>query len=113
MTGFMVRKFAPHGDWDYKWNYGAGTEQRAVAIAYGNFMFGAVTESIGISANGAQFAVGVAQYVACTFGVSGACVGVEGSPITFEYPYFDQPWDAAAIKRGWEYQKAVEKGCIK
>jgi len=106
LFGFLTAKFQPGGDWDYKKNYAKGTADYQTAQDFGNFDFGAVLESLGFSYSFTQTAAGIAQIGICMAG--GGC----GKGIPFmQYPYGDQPGDAAVIKKGWDYQSRLDGGC--
>jgi RHS repeat-associated protein len=107
LLGFFAGKFLPNGDWDYKKNYAAGTEDQRNARIFGNFDFGAVLESFGFSYTFTQNAAGLAQVAIC---VTGGSCGT-GFPL-LSFPYGDQKIDAADIKKGYDYQKAKDGGCV-
>ncbi len=65
LFGFLIGKFAPGGDWDFKTGYAPGTPDRVAAQAFGNFNFGAVIESLGFDYYFTQNAAGVAQIGIC------------------------------------------------
>ncbi len=106
LMGFLIGQFAPGRDWDYKHTYKPGTTDYSNATIFGNFAFGAVMESLGLSYYESQNVAGVIQIVICTFG--GACgQGVPG----IVFPYGDQPGDATDIERGYGYEKKKQAGC--
>lgn len=60
LVGFLTASFMEGGQWDYKNGFEEGTAHDA-AKEFGNFAFGAVMQSIGMSYYLAQNAAGVAQ----------------------------------------------------
>jgi hypothetical protein len=92
-------------DWDYKANYKPGADQDK-AKDFVNFNFGAVLESLGFSYFFTQNAAGVAQIGICKKG--GYCgVGIPG----VVFPFGDSIDDAVNVKRGFDYQRRVDRGC--
>jgi hypothetical protein len=75
---------------------------------FGNFDFGSILAGLGFSLGSTQNAAGVAQILFCATG--GAC----GSGIPFvKYPYGDQAVDQAQVVAGYNYEVAVQAGCIR
>ncbi|MCX6612195.1 MAG: hypothetical protein NTW74_15245 [Acidobacteria bacterium] len=106
LFGYFTRQFQPGGDWDYKKDFQAGTDDQRNARIFGNFNFGAVLESFNFSAYFTQVAAGAAQV---GIWIGGGAAG-EGIPL-FLYPYGDQVVDARDIRRGFDYGAARRKGC--
>ena len=105
LTGYLIAQFEPGGGWDYKNQYQPGTTERSQAQVFGNFAFGAVMESLGLTYPQTQKVAGVVQSAICLAG--GACG--QGIPLVL-YPYGDQVGDALDIERGYTYERLTEAG---
>lgn len=108
LLGWLISRFAPGGQWDYKSQYDAQTQPDAQSEArvVGNYNFGFVMQSLGFSYTFSQNAAGVAQITICAFG--GSCgAGIPG----LQYPYGDQKGDAIDVKKGFDYAAAKAAGC--
>jgi RHS repeat-associated protein len=103
LAKFLVSKFAPSGDWDYKSKVDRKQQptEYAEAMKYGNFAFGATMAGLGLSYYQAQNAAGIAQIFIMLKG--GAAGDPTGIPL-LSYPYGDQKQDAMQIKSGWNYE---------
>jgi RHS repeat-associated protein len=103
MVQFFRDNFRVGGPWDFKENY-ADPTTHDVAKNFGNFAFGAVMQSFGLSYRVAQSAAGLYQIYLCQSG--GAC----GAGTLFTYPFGDQANDAAMIQKGYLYQSLQGSG---
>jgi RHS repeat-associated protein len=106
LIAFLMSKFLPGGDWDYKHNYQPGSTDYKNAMTFGNFAFGSVMEGLGLTYIEGQNAAGGAQILICLAG--GSCG--QGFPVV-EFPFGDQAEDAAEVERGYAYQRKYQAGC--
>ncbi len=104
LVGVLTASFMEGGQWDYKNGFEEGTKHDA-AKEFGNFAFGAVMQSIGMSYYLAQNAAGVAQVA---ISIKGGDKG-EGLPL-LQYPFGDQTNDAMQVRRGFYYMKTFQAG---
>jgi RHS repeat-associated protein len=106
MIGWLTLQFMPTGPWDYKFGSGvAGTPDYQDATVFGNFNFGAVMASLGLSYTQTQSAAGAAQTLICAGG--GSC----GTGLPFNgWPYGDQEGDASVIYNGWAWYTQLKAG---
>ncbi len=105
MANWLVQQFSAGGAWDYKaqqdlWAANAGTTNLQ---NFGNFNFGAVMQSLGLSYYLTQNAAGIYQM----FGIGQYTQGI---PL-IQWPFGDTTTDANVIKQGYNYEVMVEKGC--
>ncbi len=103
LFGFLTNRFL--GAWDYKKQYDSASDVEK-AKDFANFNFGAVLESLGFNYFFTQNAAGVAQIGICKTG--GYCG--EGTPGVV-FPFGDSIDDAVNVKRGFNYQRRVDRGC--
>lgn len=107
MAQWLVGQFSSGGAWDYKAIQGIVSQNSYQNVQdLGNFNFGAVMESLGLSYYGAQNAAGIYQvYLSLKGGSAG-----QGIPL-FQFPYGDQTQDANVIQQGFKYETFVQAGC--
>jgi RHS repeat-associated protein len=105
LVGFLINSFSEKGQWDFKSKEKENTSDRAGAQNFGNFAFGAVMQSMGLSYYSSQNAAGIAQIFISARG------GASGTGIPFvTYPFGDQKVDAQVIQMGWNYERTVQAG---
>ena len=105
MTTWLIGQFKIGGPWDYKadqslWSANTGTTNLR---NFGNFNFGAVLESLGVSYYWTQNAAGIYQAL-------GIGANTQGIPL-LQFPYGDSAADAAVIQQGFTYESFIQVGC--
>ncbi len=105
MAQWLYSQFHNKGPWDYKrqpsvTSQNSGNYQQVVN--FGNFNFGAVMESLGLSYYQTQNVAGLYQLY---LGTSNQGI------LLFQSPYGDSTQDASVIQQGFNFEKAVQAGC--
>ncbi|MFN8938250.1 MAG: hypothetical protein ACK5ZJ_00685, partial [Acidobacteriota bacterium] len=108
LLDFLYNQFKVGGAWDFKNDKQSTPETQKQARIFGNIHFGAVLEGLGFSLQFSQSVAGAYQMVICNV-LHGAC-GDGGIPF-LNPPFGDQFVDQADIRRGWDYRRAVRRGC--
>jgi hypothetical protein len=101
-------QFRQYGRWDFKNSTPGvvpGTEAYTVLQDFGNFAFGSVMIGLGLSYYLTQNAASKNQMSICTGG--GSC---GTGTLLVQYAFGDQASDAKEIRKGFDYESAVEQG---
>ena len=105
MTAWLISQFKAGGAWDYKanqslWPSNVGTNNLQ---NFGNFNFGAVLQSLGVSYYWTQNAAGIYQAL-------GIGQYSQGIPL-LQWPYGDSVADAQVVQQGFAYESFIQVGC--